>query len=295
MSSFEILAQIMVSGLMVGLIYGLAALGFTIVYNATQIVNFANGEYLMIGGMILAVLAQSALDLPIYLSVLIAVGATAILGYLTQTVIINNTKSRDPMTLVMLTIGLAVALRGLVSFLFGRDVKFVPDFGVFNVILIGNMYIPSQAIWVFLTFIVVTLGIWFLFNRTLVGKAMQAVSLDPHAAALCGINPGNLAAMSFALAAGIGALAGAVAAPIQPVFYENGMFLGLKGFAAAVAGGFGNPAGAILGGLIIGLVESLAAGYGASGYKDAIAFVLLILILLVRPAGMIGKAHVSRV
>ena len=286
--------QIIISGVVVGCIYGMAALGFTIVFNATKLINFANGEFLMIGGVILAGLAAGS-GFPLPVALLLAVGATSLVGSILQGLILDQAKSRDPLTLVMLTIGAALALRGMASLIFGRDVNFVPDFGVMPIILIGNVYVPSQGLWIMLVLAAVSLALWFLYSKTAFGKAMRAASQEPRAAALCGIEPRTTGIIAFALAAGIGGLAGALVAPIAAAFYENGIFLGLKGFAAAVVGGLGNPLGAVVGGLLIGVIESISAGYISSGYKDAIAFLTLIIVLIVRPAGLIGRAVVTRV
>lgn len=288
--------QILVSGLLVGCIYGMAALGFTIVFNATRVINFANGEFLMMGGMVTAALSVSGVgNLPPFLAVGLAVLGTTLIGVGMQALAFDKAKSRDLQMLVMLTIGLTLMLRGAASIVFGRNVNFVKDFGLFPPLLLSDVYVPAQGIWIALSLAAVSLGLWFLFSRTTIGKAMQAASMEPRAAALCGIEPRRMALLAFAIAGAIGGLAGALMAPIAPPFYENGISLGLKGFAAAIAGGLGNPIGAVVGGLLIGVIESGSAGYGASGYKDAISFLLLVLILIVRPAGLLGKFEVRRV
>lgn len=288
--------QIAVSGVLVGSIYALAALGFTIVFNATRVINFANGEFLVIGGLATAVLAVGGTgSLPVWLAVLAAVVATTTIGALIQLVAINNTRSRDPHMLVILTIGITLMLRGGASLAFGRDVVFMSDFGLFPAVIIDDLYIQSQGIWIVLSLVAVSALLWLLFNRTTTGRAMQAAAMEPRAAALCGIEGRHMALLAFAIAGAIGGLAGALMSPIAPPFYENGVMLGLKGFAAAIVGGLGNPVGAVLGGLMIGLVESLCAGYGLSGYKDAISFLLLVVILILRPAGLLGRLSAARV
>lgn len=288
--------QIAVSGILVGSIYALAALGFTIVFNATRVINFANGEFLVLGALATAVLAASGTGtLPIWVAVGIAVLGTTMVGAMMQLVAINNTRSRDPHMLVILTIGITLMLRGAASLIFGRDVIFMSDFGLFPSLVIGDVFIQSQGIWILGSLIVVSILLWALFNHTTIGRAMQAAAMEPRAAALCGIEVRNMALLAFAIAGAIGGLAGALMAPIAPPFYENGVMLGLKGFAAAIVGGLGNPVGAVLGGLMIGLIESLSAGYGLSGYKDAISFLLLVAILILRPAGLLGRLSAARV
>lgn len=290
----EVFIQILITGIVVGCIYGMAALGFTIVYNATKLINFANGEFLMLGGVVLTG-AVTIAGLPTGVAVLVAVAVSAAIGWVMQRVILENARRSDHLTLVMLTIGVALALRGAAALVFGRDISFVPEFGLIPLVLIGNVYIPSQGLWIMLTLAVLSLALWYLFSRTLFGKAMRAASQEPRAAALCGIEPRKAAVIAMIMAAAIGGLAGTLLAPISAASYENGIFLGLKGFAAAVVGGLGNPLGAILGGLLIGIIESVTAGYVASGFKDAIGFVILILVLILRPQGLAGRAVVSRV
>lgn len=290
----DMILQIGVTGLVLGSIYGMAALGFTIVFNATRVINFANGDFLMMGGLCL-VGGLASLRLPLWIALAAAVVATAALGAMIQALVLDRARARDHLSIVMLTIGVAVALRGLASVVFGRDMHFVADFGLVAPLLAGGIHVPAQGIWIVLALCCTSLVLWSMMQRTRWGKAMQAASQEPRAAALCGIEPRRMAALAFVLAAGTGGLAGAFVTPIAPAFYENGIFLGLKGFAAAIVGGLGNPLGAVVGGLLIGLVESMAAGYGASGYKDAIAFLLLVVVLIVRPAGLVGRALVNRV
>lgn len=286
--------QVLISGIVVGCIYGMAALGFTIVYNATRIINFANGEFMMLGGVLLAGLVVTA-KLPMTLGIAAAIAGCALVGWIVQRGVLDIARNSDPLTLVMLTIGSALALRGAASLVFGRGITFVPEFGLLPLVLLGNVYIPSQGLWIIIVLVVVSTALWFVFSKTMLGKAMRAASQEPRAAALCGIEPRRAAAIAMVMAGCIGGLAGAMLAPMSAAFYENGIFLGLKGFAAAVAGGLGNPMGAIVGGLLIGIVESLTSGFVASGFKDAVSFVLLILVLILRPHGLVGRAVVKRV
>lgn len=292
--SMDTFLQVLISGIVVGCVYGMAALGFTIVYNATRIINFANGDFMMLGGVLLAGMVVNA-KLPMPVGIAAAVVGCSLVGWVLQRGVLDVARNSDPLTLVMLTLGAAVALRGGASLVFGREINFVPEFGLLPVVLLGNIYIPSQGLWIIMVLILVSTALWYVFSKTMLGKAMRAASQEPRAAALCGIEPKRAAAMAMVLAGCIGGLAGAMLAPISAAFYENGIFLGLKGFAAAIAGGLGNPMGAIVGGLLIGVVESLTAGFVASGFKDAVSFVLLILVLILRPYGLVGRAAVKRV
>lgn len=287
-------AQIVVTGITIGAVYAMAALGFTIVFNATRVTNFAHGEFVMMGGLVAASLSgQHDVALPV------AVGAAIVLvtalGVALDVMAIRQARRRETITLVMITIGAGVAFRGLMQIAVGRDVLFMSGFGGLPTMTAGGIYVQSQALWVMLSLAATSVGLWVLFARTRLGRAMRAASANPRAAALCGISPARMSALSYALAAGLGALAGALVAPIGSAFYETGLFFGLKGFAAAILGGLGNPLGAVVGGLLIGLVESAAAGYVTSGYKDAIALIALVILLLVRPSGLLGHPEVSRV
>lgn len=290
----DVLIQIVLSGMVVGCVYGMAALGFTIVYNATKLINFANGEFLMLGGVVLAGVG-TILGVPVPAAVFLGIVVTAAVALVLQRLLLDNVRSADPLALIMMTIGASVALRGAASLVFGREVAFVPEFGGMPMLLLGDIYVSSQGLWIVTTLVAVSAALWYLFSRTLFGKAMRAASQEPRAAALCGIEPRHAAIIAMVMAGAIGGLAGAFLAPLAPASYENGIFLGLKGFAAAVAGGLGNPFGAVAGGILIGVVESVTAGYVSSGMKDAIAFLMLLLVLIFRPQGLVGKATVSRV
>ncbi|KQV41316.1 branched-chain amino acid ABC transporter permease [Rhizobium sp. Root1204] len=288
------LLQTLISGLMIGAVYGLIALGFTIVYNATRVVNFAHGEFVMMGG-VLSTWLLTAHDFPLPIAVLAAIGLVTILGILLDRVALRSARHQDPLTLMMITIGMAVGFRGLMQVVVGRDVIFLEPFGGIPTIIFGEVFIPSQGLWIFLLLLLCSVVLYFLFAHTKIGKAMRAASENKRAAALCGINPPTMSALSFAIAAALGALAGAAVAPISAAFYEYGLFFGLKGFAAAILGGLGNPLGAVVGGLAIGLLESVTAGYISSAFKDGVALVVLILLLLVRPSGLLGQAEIKRV
>ncbi|MFC4626154.1 branched-chain amino acid ABC transporter permease [Daeguia caeni] len=288
--------QIIISGILVGSIYAMAALGFTIVFNATRVINFANGEFLVIGGLATAVLAVGGMGAwPVWLAVAVAMLATTVVGAAMQLLAINHARSKDPHMLVILTIGITLMLRGACSLIFGRDVLFMQDFGLFQPMLIGSVYIPSQGIWIVLSLIAVSLALWFMFTHTVTGRAMQAAAMEPRAAGLCGIEVRTMSLLAFAIAGAIGGLAGALMSPIAPPFYENGVVLGLKGFSASIVGGLGNPVGAVIGGLLIGIIESASAGYGLSGYKDAVSFLILVAILIACPSGLLGRTSSARV
>ena len=288
------LLQTVISGLMAGSIYAIAALGFTIVYNATKVMNFAHGEFVMMGALLSAMLTTQ-LKLHVAVSVLASVVVVTLLGILLDYLAIQRARRKTLLTAVMITIGAGIAFRGLMVVAVGRDVLFVPPFPGLPPLTASGLYFPAQGIWIVVLLAALSVGLWSLFAHTRVGKSMRAASDNPRAASLCGISPVQMSVLSFGLAASTGALAGAFVAPIASAFYESGMFFGLKGFAAAMLGGLGNPLGAVVGGLLIGLVETLSAGYVTSNFKDAIALTILVAVLLVRPDGILGRAEARRV
>jgi branched-chain amino acid transport system permease protein len=288
------LAQIVVSGMILGSVYALTALGFSIVYNATRVVNFAHGEFVMMGGLVTAALTVT-LGMPPLASAAASVLLVTGLGVLLDRVAIQHARRKEQLTLVMITIGAASVFRGLMEIVVGRDIYFMPAFpGPANIGL-GGLYIPGQGLWIVVTLVVVAVLLWFLFRHTLLGKAMRAASGNGRAAQLYGIDPRVMSALSYGLAGGIGAIAGAVVTPLASGYYQTGLYFGLKGFAATILGGLGNPLGAIVGGLLIGLMESVAAGYVSSGYKDSIALGILLLVMLFRPSGLFGHVEAVRV
>jgi branched-chain amino acid transport system permease protein len=208
---------------------------------------------------------------------------------------IQRARRKTVLSFAMITIGFSVLYRGLMQVVVGRDVLFMPNFGVIPDIRASSLYLGSQSIWVLLALVVIGGALSFLFLKTRFGKAMRAASQSPRAAALCGIDPRMMSVAAFAMAAAGGAIAGDLSAPIGAAFYDYGLVFGLKSFSAAVLGGFGSPIGAVLGGVLIGFAESLSAGYLSSAYKDAVALGILLLILFVRPSGLLGRVEARRV
>jgi branched-chain amino acid transport system permease protein len=286
--------QIVLTGIAIGAIYSLAALGFTIVFNATKVTNFANGDFVMMGGLISAALVNYA-RWPMPVAIAAAVLMTTLLGVLLDKFGLQQARRKTILGYAMVTIGFSLLYRGLMQVAVGRDVLFIPNFGVLPELRIGDVYFSSQSTWILLTLALVSAALSYLFLRTRTGKAMRAASQNPRAAALCGIEPKRMSALSFGMASAVGALAGALIAPVGAAFYEYGLSFGLKGFAAAVLGGFGSPVGAVVGGLLIGLLESLSAGYLSSAFKDAVALGILLLLLLVWPSGLLGRVEARRV
>ncbi len=282
--------QIVVSGVLVGSIYALAAWGFTIVYNATGLINFAAGEFIMMGGMLTAAMPGSP-----FLTVPLAIIIVALCAAMMDRYGLQEARRSTQLTLVMITIGMAIVLRGLVMFTLGKDFKFPPGLGGNHQFMLQGVAVSAQGLWIVASVLVVGALLWVLFQRSWLGRAMRASSENPRAAQLMGISPKRMSTVAFAIAGAMGALAGAMIAPIASANYDSGLFFGLKGFSAAVLGGLGSPLGAMVGGLLLGLIESVTAGYLSSSYKDALALGLLVVMLLVRPSGLLGSKEVNRV
>jgi branched-chain amino acid transport system permease protein len=280
--------QFFLSGLTTGGTYALIALGFSLVYNATGVINFAQGEFVMLGGIITAA-AMAAWGLPLWLAALVAVAITTIVGLILDRAAIRPARHSSPVVLIIITVGASIFIRGLASIIWGPDERPLPAFSGDTPIVIFGATITPQSLWVLGATLVTALIMWAVFEYTIVGKAMRACAINPPAAQLCGIELSRMVSWSFALAAAIGAIAGIVLAPVTMAQYNVGTMLGLKGFCAAILGGLGNGLGSIIGGLVLGVLESLGAGLISSQYKDAIAFIVLIAMLLIRPSGILGR------
>lgn len=285
--------QFVFSGLTTGSIYALSALGFTIIYNASRVINFAQGDFLMLGGMFTVVC--TSLGLPLFLAVPLSVLATVVAGALLERLAISPARDSSVVSLIIITIGASIFIEGVTQIFFGKNQHSVASFSGDTAIPIGGAMLLPQSLWVIGVAAVMVILVGLFFRFTLVGKAMLAMSTNRMAAQLVGINTRLMLLISFCMAALLGAVAGIVAAPITTVIYDLGQMLGLKGFVAATLGGMGSGIGAVIGGLLVGLLEAFVAGYISSAYKDAVPFVLIIVILLVRPGGIFGAKSVDRV
>jgi branched-chain amino acid transport system permease protein len=285
--------QFFFSGLTIGATYALAALGFSIIYNASGVINFAQGEFIMLGGMAAALMSSQGMPLP--LAIAIAVAAAALGGLLVEKLAIEPAKNAEVVTLIIITIGASLFIRGLVQVKLGKGTHALPAFSGDQPLEVLGATILPQSLWVLgVTLVIVAVLAWF-FTRTLQGKAMLATSHNKLAAQLVGINTKMILLASFGISAALGALGGILVAPITNTSYDVGIMLGLKGFVAATLGGLGSGAGAIVGGLLLGLVEAMTAGYISSSYKDAVPFVLILVVLFFMPRGLFGAKVTERV
>jgi branched-chain amino acid transport system permease protein len=279
-------AQYVASGLVVGAIYGLIAIGFTAVYNVTGIVNFAQGDLAMLGA--LGAIGLTVAGVPLAPAVVLAAVAVGLLGVVIERVAIRPA-GPDVLRGIIITIGVGVSLQGVAVLIWGTDAQPLPAFSGEKPIDLAGVTVPPQALWVVGTAAMLMAGLYLFFARTYLGKAFRACAINAFAASLMGIPTAAIRALSFFVSGLVGAIAGIIVAPIALMQYDSGIFLGIKGFVACIIGGFGNPIGAALGGLLLGLLEALATGYLSSGYKNAIAFVVLLAFLFARPGGILGE------
>ena len=285
--------QFLLAGLTIGAIYALVALGFSIIYNASQVINFAQGEFVMVGGMATVSFADAGLPLP--LSIAAAVLLAAAIGLALEKFAVEPARGASVVTLIIITIGASILLRGLATLVWDKNIHPLKAFSGEAPIQIAGATLVPQSLWVLgVALVVVALLGWF-FGRTLLGKALLATSHNRLAAELVGINVRHVLLASFGLSAALGAVAGILVAPITFTSWDIGVMLGLKGFAAAILGGMGSGPGAVLGGLVLGIAEAMGAGYVSSAYKDAIAFIVILAVLVFLPSGLLGRRSTDRV
>jgi len=291
--SLALLFQYLVAGITYGTIYAIVAIGFNIIYNTTGIINFAQGEFVMLGVMIGVTLHAFV---PVPLAIAGAVLATMLAGALIEMVFIRWLRRPSVLRLIIITIGLSIAIRELALLLWGEGVRALPYFTGTAVtsFSVGDVHISPQVLWVLGISAVMVAALNFFFSRTLLGRQMRACACNREAAQLCGISAKNMVTLSFVLSAGIGALAGCVISPITYVQYDSGTSLAIKGFTVAILGGLGNSMAAIAAGLLLGTLESFSIWVMPAAYKDVIAITILLLILFVRPSGLFGNAEAAR-
>jgi branched-chain amino acid transport system permease protein len=287
------LLQFLVSGLTVGAVYALVALGFTLIYNASDVVNFAQGEFVMLGGMVTVFATAAGLPLP--LAAVLAILVAVAVGLLLHRLAIEPARGASAVTLIIITIGASIFLRGVAQIVFDKRFHGLPAFSGADPIPVLGAAILPQSFWVLGGAVLVFAGLFLFLERTLLGKAVLATAANRLAARLVGVDTSFVLALSFGLSAAIGALAGILITPITLTSFDVGTLLALKGFAAAMLGGMGSPLGAVAGGLILGLLESFAAGTISSAYKDAVAFLVILGVLFVMPSGLFGRRSVERV
>lgn len=289
MDSGSMALQYLLSGITKGSIYAVVAIGFNLIYSATGVLNFAQGEFVMLGGMVAITLAQ--MGLPLVVAVSGAVVVVCAVGCLLEVTFFRKLRHHSILHMIIITIGLSIVIQEIALHVWDEKVRSLPYFTgneVSSIKLLGAAISP-QVLWV-LGAIAVSVVLLHIFLRyTLQGRAMRACVSNPEAAMLAGINIPNMRTLSFGLSAALGGLAGCVISPITMTHYEMGAPLAIKGFAAAILGGLGNPMGAVVGGLTVGVLEAFAVSKLPAAYNDVAAFAVLLLVLFVRPHGLFGR------
>jgi len=283
------------AGLAHGSLYALVALGLVLIYKTQGIVNWAHGELLMVGAFS-GYTAFVLLGLPYPLAFLFAVLAGALLGAVMERVAFRGIVHEHHATLALVAIGCAVIIKGLARIPFGADVYTLPS-AMQDVapLRFAGAIITSQSVLTIGVSIAVTLIVLAIFRYTRTGRQMQATQQNLNGARIVGVNTGRIFSITWALAAAIGALAGMLAGPISLLYPDMGSEFLLKGFAAAVLGGFYSVSGAIVGGLLVGVIEMLIGGYVSTAFQQVSPFLIIIIVLFVRPHGLFGRRPVERV
>ena len=277
---FAVFSQLLLPGLTTGCVYALIALGFVLCYNVSNVINMAQGEFVMLGGLLAGKMYVAGIPLP--LAVLLATFAGALLGAAQERLTLAPVRNSPQFIQVTITLGVAVILRGFALIFFGKDPIALPGFSGNGIFFLFDAILPVQTLWVWGATALMLVAMYFFLQHTDTGRAVRACSINPVAARLMGVNADQLTLIVFAVAGGTGALAGAVITPIVLANWDAGFLYGLKGFIGAIMGGLRSPTIAVVAGLGVGVAESLAAGYLSSGWKDAIVYGLLLAYLLVR-------------
>jgi branched-chain amino acid transport system permease protein len=274
------LAQFILSGATSGSVYTLAAVGIVLCASATNVINFAQGEFVMLGGLVGA--SGVLLGVPVPLAVLAAMATSGLLAVVQERLTIAPIRGAPAFMLITVTLGVAACVRSAALLIWGKDPYGLSGFSGDGVIEVYGAYVPTQAVWVWAT-AAITMGVtfWFL-SATQTGRAIRAVSINPTAARLMGINTGLVSLLVFAVGGAMGGLAGIVIAPITTISWETGLEYSVKGFTAAIIGGLKSPGRAAAVALGIGVIESLAAAYISSGSKDIVTYGALLAYLMLR-------------
>ena len=288
--SVSLLLQSVLSGLTNGFVYGLVGLGLAAIFRGTRIINAMQGDFALLGGITAALLLER-LGWPVALAFACAVAVGGIAGWLMELLLIRPLRRRGGSedSYLLLTLGVAFAVSAFVLYAVGRDSHSLPGLGGEGIIVIGDASIRTHAVWLIAISLATMAGLRLFFAKTALGLSMLAAALDAEGALTTGINVPLMRTLTFALGGLVGGLAGILVGPLVTVYFDMGLLLTLKGFAAAILGGLANPMGAIAGGVTLGLLESLAIVTVSSGYKDVIAMVILIVIMIVMPNGLLGR------
>lgn len=284
---FSSVPQFLAGGLAIGAVYGLIGAGFSLIYSASKVINFAQGEFVVLGGLVTVSLVS--LSLPTWVAIPLALLVILFLGVALQGVLRLARKGSSELTFIMITIGIAMAVTGVAHYVWGTDFQ---TFSLYpeKVFRLAGATINYATITILIVTAVACAVMWFFLYRTIIGKAMRACAIDARAAQTVGIHPARMVLLAYAGSAFLGGLAGILVTPSIMISYDNGVLLAIKGFTAAIVGGLANPFGAVVGGILVGALEGLFVGTASSDMQNAYAFLVLLVVLFIRPQGLFGRA-----
>lgn len=291
--TLELFFQYLFAGITYGSLYAIVAIGFNIIYNTTGIINFAQGEFVMLGGMLSISLLQF---MPLGAAIAAAVLITMLIGAAIEMLFIRWLVNPSVLRLVIITIGISILLRESALHIWGESIRSLPYFygNEITTFSLGGVNISPQVLWVIAACAVMMVGLNVFFKSTSIGREMRACAANRTAALLCGINSRNMVTLSFMLSAGIGALAGCVMSPITYTQYDSGASLAIKGFTVAILGGLGNSMAAVAAGLLLGVIEAFSVTVVPLAFQDAITITILLIILFVKPHGIFGSSEAAQ-
>ena len=286
----SLLLQSILSGLTNGFVYGLIGLGIASIFRGTRIINAMQGDFALIGGITAALLLER-MGWPMLPAFAAAVALGGFTGWLIELALVRPLRRRGGSedSYLLLTLGVAFAVSALVLYVFGRDSRTLPGIGGEGIVIVGDAAIRTHSVWLIAISLTVMGALRVFFAKTALGLSMMAAALDAEGALTTGINVPLMRTLTFALGGVLGGLSGVLVGPLINIYFDMGLLLTLKGFAAAILGGLTNPLGAIVGGVTLGLLESLAIVTVSSGYKDVVAMIILIMIMIVMPNGLLGR------
>jgi len=287
----ELIAQSIASGMAIGCVYGLIGIGFCVIYNGSGIVNFAQGAFVMLGGM-LTYVALNTYSVPLPIAAVLAIVLASILGVVLERIVVRPLWNRQSTIFVMIlaTLAVQIVVERATLIAIGDQPRTLPMFTDFPPLRLAGVAISYQFLWIFGCSALVIIGLGWFFASTATGKAMRACSIDRDAAALQGIPVSRMLALSFALSAALGALAGVLVTPTQYTAFNVGIPYAISGFIAAIVGGFGRPLGALVGGIVLGIAQALAVLFLGAAFKNVAALSILLLFMFFRPTGLLGAA-----
>lgn len=281
------LFQQVLNGLTNGSLYALMAVGVTMVYKSLGMLNFAHGDTMMIGTFITLTFVD--MGIPFYIAILLGIASAAVLGFLLERIILRRVRFSSFVNLLIATVSVSYVLRNTGMVIWGTSPRLFPSMFPEQLIRLGNFNVTPQSIGIILVSLAIITGLHLFFTHVKVGKCMQLASSDPEGAAMMGVNVSYMRFLTFGISAGLAAIAGIMIAPLTYARVDMSVTIGMKAFAAAILGGIGNLWGALLGGLILGIVEAVGAAYISTAYRDAFSFIILFLVLFVKPTGLLNR------